>query len=80
MNDEKRTCLKLYPGCDDCPYIGKGWDRTPTTCPYYLGLDGLTPEQSREYEKIRKLFTDHKRTMQRYEDVRSLRSSLKEES
>ena len=71
-----RHCLKLFPGCDDCPYIGKGWDRTPTTCPYYLGLDELTPEQRREYEKVSKLFAAHKRTMQRLESIRDLRSSL----
>ena len=69
---EKPNCPQLYPGCEDCPYIRKHWDRNLAQCPYYLGIDTYTLEQHHDHETMGQMFDNHKRTMRRREAIREL--------
>lgn len=53
---ERRTCPQQYPGCKDCPYIRKHWDRNLGQCPYYLGIEDFTLEQHHRHETISQMF------------------------
>ena len=68
----KPNCPQLYPGCADCPYIRKHWDRNLAQCPYYLGIDTYTLEQHHDHETIGQMFDNHKRTMRRHDAIREL--------
>lgn len=64
---KKRKCLKLYPGCSDCPYLGK--NKNKTRCPYYLGIDNFTAEQHHEHETIGQRFQQLKKKEDRFYNI-----------